>query len=118
MSSELGKNVRVSIFGQSHATAIGVCVDGLPAGERVDLEELSRFLRALTRRLDNALTRYVQRRVLRAYPTLEGSPRARREKAAVFAQGCGFYKLFWLFFIACLLGDLIETIFCRLTMGE
>ncbi len=44
MSSELGTHVRVSIFGQSHAPAIGVCVDGLPAGERVDLEELAAFL--------------------------------------------------------------------------
>ena len=44
MSSEFGKNIQVTIFGQSHAPAIGVCVDGLPAGERVDLEELDRFL--------------------------------------------------------------------------
>ena len=44
MSSELGNNFRVSIFGQSHAEAIGVSIDGLPAGERVDLEELNAFL--------------------------------------------------------------------------
>ena len=44
MSSYLGNNIRVSVFGQSHSPAIGVCVDGLPAGERVDLEELDRFL--------------------------------------------------------------------------
>ena len=44
MSSEFGKNLRVSIFGQSHAPAIGVVVDGLPAGEAVDLEELHAFL--------------------------------------------------------------------------
>ncbi|MEA4934736.1 MAG: chorismate synthase [Lawsonibacter sp.] len=44
MSSYLGKNLRVSLFGQSHSQAIGVCVDGLPAGEAVDLEELERFL--------------------------------------------------------------------------
>ena len=34
----------MSVFGQSHAPAIGVTVDGLPAGEAVDLEELQRFL--------------------------------------------------------------------------
>lgn len=44
MASYLGKNIHVSIFGQSHSEAIGVCVDGLPAGERVDLEELETFL--------------------------------------------------------------------------
>ncbi len=82
-------------------------------------EELSRFLRALTQRLDNAVTRYVQRRVARAYPTLaQRQTRKVRERPTVFAQGCGFYKLAWLFFIASLLGDLIETVFCRLTMGE
>ena len=79
--------------------------------------ELSRLLRALTLRLDNAVTRYVQRRVFRAYPTLEGRPRPRRERATVFAQGCGFYKLIWLFFLAALIGDLVETLFCRATAG-
>lgn len=45
MSSYLGKNLNVSLFGQSHSQAIGVSVDGLPAGEKIDLEELNRFLR-------------------------------------------------------------------------
>ncbi len=44
MSSEFGNRLHVSIFGQSHGKAIGVVADGLPAGERVDLEELARFL--------------------------------------------------------------------------
>lgn len=44
MSSYLGKQIRVSIFGQSHAPAIGVTVDGLPGGERVDMEQLQAFL--------------------------------------------------------------------------
>ena len=44
MSSEFGKILKVSVFGQSHGTAIGVNIDGLPAGEAIDLEELQRFL--------------------------------------------------------------------------
>ena len=44
MSSTWGNKIKISVFGQSHAEAIGVCIDGLPAGERVDREELRRFL--------------------------------------------------------------------------
>lgn len=44
MSSEFGHLLKISVFGQSHGTAIGVVVDGLPAGEAVDLTELQAFL--------------------------------------------------------------------------
>ena len=44
MSSIYHGQLTVSIFGQSHAPGIGVTVDGLPAGEQVDLEELQTFL--------------------------------------------------------------------------
>jgi len=44
MSSEFGKILKVSVFGQSHGAAVGVNIDGLPAGEAIDLEELQRFL--------------------------------------------------------------------------
>ncbi len=44
MSSSFGNSVKVQIFGQSHSEAIGVVVDGLPAGERVDLESLAAFM--------------------------------------------------------------------------
>jgi chorismate synthase len=44
MSSEFGRCLHISVFGQSHGRAIGVVIDGLPAGEAVDTEELQRFL--------------------------------------------------------------------------
>lgn len=43
MSSTYGENIRVTIFGQSHSPAIGVTLEGIPAGERIDFEELSAF---------------------------------------------------------------------------
>lgn len=44
MSSSYGKNLTVTIFGQSHSAAIGVTMDGFPAGFPVDMEVLGRFL--------------------------------------------------------------------------
>lgn len=44
MSSEFGHLLKISVFGQSHGKAIGVVVDGLPAGEAIDLGELQAFL--------------------------------------------------------------------------
>lgn len=44
MASVFGKFLKVSVWGQSHSPAIGVTVDGLPAGEPIDFEELQGFL--------------------------------------------------------------------------
>lgn len=44
MSSSYGKNLRVSIFGQSHSAAIGAVVDGLPPGEPIDWDEVLHFM--------------------------------------------------------------------------
>lgn len=44
MNNSYGKNIKISLFGASHAPAIGVTVEGLPAGEAVDLQELQAFL--------------------------------------------------------------------------
>lgn len=44
MSSETGKNIKISVFGQSHSEAIGVVIDGIPAGERFDMERIRAFM--------------------------------------------------------------------------
>jgi len=44
MSSTYGKNYCISIFGESHAAAIGVKIEGVPAGARIDADVLQAFL--------------------------------------------------------------------------
>ena len=45
MSSTCGENIKVTVFGQSHSAAIGMTLEGVPAGESIDMEELRAFLR-------------------------------------------------------------------------
>ena len=44
MSSSIGKNLKISIFGESHGKGIGIVADGLPAGEKIDLIKLEKFM--------------------------------------------------------------------------
>ena len=44
MSSSYGENLRIHIFGESHGSAVGVTMEGIPAGEAVDLDGLQKFL--------------------------------------------------------------------------
>ena len=44
MSSRIGRMLSVEIFGESHGPAVGVTLDGLPAGLALDLEALGAFL--------------------------------------------------------------------------
>ena len=44
MSSTYGENLKLSIFGQSHGPAIGITLDGIPAGLPVDFDKLQTFL--------------------------------------------------------------------------
>ena len=44
MSSSYGENLHLTIFGQSHSPAIGMTLEGIPAGEQIDFEALQRFL--------------------------------------------------------------------------
>lgn len=44
MSSVYGETLKVSLFGQSHSEAVGVVIDGLPSGIKIDMERLQKFL--------------------------------------------------------------------------
>ena len=44
MSNTIGNIFKFTIWGQSHAPAIGVTIEGIPAGTRIDLDELQAFL--------------------------------------------------------------------------
>ncbi len=44
MSCNFGEKVKITIFGQSHSDAIGVVIDGLPAGKKLDMEEIYEFM--------------------------------------------------------------------------
>lgn len=86
------------------------------------LAALQEDFRNISTQFGNAITGRVQRRVIRAYPNLAPEKLLDQESSektapTVFASGCCFHKLVWLFVIAAFLGDIIETIFCRLTAG-
>lgn len=44
MSSTYGENLKLSLFGQSHGAAIGMTLDGIPAGLPVNFDTLQAFL--------------------------------------------------------------------------
>ena len=44
MSSTYGEKLKLSIFGQSHGPAIGMTLDGIPAGLPIDFNKLQAFL--------------------------------------------------------------------------
>jgi chorismate synthase len=40
MSSTYGDKIKISVFGESHGNGIGVVIDGLPAGVKIDIEKV------------------------------------------------------------------------------
>ncbi len=86
-------------------------------------ENMAENMHQLSMNFGNAITRHVRRRLEKTYPNIQTEKilEERAEKGGAvgtrFAEGCCFYKLAGLFFIGAFLGDLVEVVFCRLTMG-
>lgn len=88
------------------------------------ITEIAEGMNRLSGRMGGALSDLIKRRMAKAFPNLlqdgqMAEPVTRKkEEPAVFAKGCCFHKLVWLFFIGSFLGDVTETIFCLLTTGR
>lgn len=69
-----------------------------------------------THRFGLWLMNKVRIRMEKTYPVLQEKA-LQIQKTGTFAEGCGFYKLFWMFFIGAVMGDFFETVYCRISMG-
>ncbi len=56
MSSTMGKNIILSLFGESHGPCVGATVHGLPAGIKLDLKYIDEFMDRRKARLDDFST--------------------------------------------------------------
>ena len=81
------------------------------------IQKIDHELYSRKKRFGRWLEKHILMRVEKAYPAINEGERLEKEKTTVFAEGCSFYKLVLLFFIGAFAGDLIETVFCRITMG-
>ena len=79
-------------------------------------EAVDSWFTSISLRIGQWLYGHVDRRIHRAYPKTVRVEKPQRDKT-VFAAGCCMQKLVCLFFIGAFLGDITETIFCRITAG-
>lgn len=68
-----------------------------------------------TDELSDSIARFVWRRLEKAYPGINEDP---KRTDIVFAKGMSMDKLVWVFLIWALVGDIIETFYCRITAGK
>lgn len=80
------------------------------------MQSLSEEMREQKRNFGNFLSSHIWRRLKKAYPNLQAAEEKTEERATyVFAKGLCLDKLLWVFFISALGGDLIETVYVKLT---
>lgn len=79
-------------------------------------QSVDNWLSGISSRLGKAIYGSVDRRIKKAYPKATATEKTKVDKT-VFASGCGFDKVVWLFVIGSFLGDIVETLFCRYKAG-
>lgn len=75
------------------------------------------WLDSITARLRGGIRSFIEARINKAYPENSQVEEEEERNPNIFAYGCGFYKIVMLFLIGAFLGDITETIFCRITAG-
>lgn len=78
------------------------------------MQDLSEELKEQKRTIGGWLAAHVWRRLSKAYPNLKPAD-AEEKSGYVFARGLCLDKIIWVFFISALGGDLIETVYVKLT---
>ena len=100
------------------AVGSGIAVLGLKK-KQSRITQITEELHKTSKLLENALTTRIQKRMVRAFPNIEGTEGAGvKTKEERFARGCGFFKLVSLFILGAFLGDIVETVFCLVTTGR
>ena len=82
------------------------------AAKHPRLEQLGQELGKGKSRLQQKIAASVERRIQKAYPEA-----ARPEPTTTAEKTMSFSDLVWLFVVGAFLGDVVETIFCRVTAG-
>ena len=82
------------------------------AAKHPRLEQLGQELGKGKSRLQQKIAASVERRIQKAYPEA-----ARPEPTTTAEKAMSFSDLVWLFVVGAFLGDVVETLFCRVTAG-
>lgn len=81
-------------------------------GQTSRLLHWNRKLEAWTTRFGHAVTSHIQKRIEKAYPEVHATVKTKKPEGNI-----SFSEFFWLFILGAFLGDIVETLFCRLTAG-
>ena len=112
---------RLTVFILTGLIAVDIIATAAVLSGRSRREEqwkaTDRWLTSISRHLGDKNYGWVNRRIEKAYVVTRTEKKREAEAEGVFAAGCGFYKLVMLFIVGAFLGDITETIFCRITAG-